>query len=105
MKIGKLRHRITIQEYQATRDSFGAEVKEWVDIKTVWASIEPLSGREYFSAKQINAEVTTKIRTRYLKGIHPKMRVLFNDRIFEILSVINVEEKKRELELMCKEEV
>lgn len=103
MKIGQLRHRIVLQEYTSTQDSFGAEVQSWVDIATVWASIEPLSGREYFAAQQINAEVSTKITIRYRAGIKPTMRIIFKSRIYEILSVINTREQKRELTLMCKE--
>ena len=50
MKIGKLRHKVTIQEYTATRDSFGAEVQAWVDKASVFAGITPVSGKEYFTA-------------------------------------------------------
>lgn len=103
MKIGRLRHRITIQKYTATRDSFGADVEDWTDIANVWASITPVSGKEYYAAQQINAEITTKITIRYIKDINPKMRVVFKDRMFEILSVINSEERNIELNLMCKE--
>ena len=103
MRIGKLRHRVILQEYISSKDSFGAEVETWSDIATVWASIEPLSGREYFAAQQINAEVSAKITIRYRASVKPTMRVLFEGRIFEILSVINTEEKKRELILMCRE--
>lgn len=105
MKIGKLRHRVTLQEYVSLKDSFGAEIEAWSDKATVWASIEPLSGREYFAARQMNAEVNTKITIRYRTGVKPTMRILFAGRVFEILSVINTEEKNRELILMCKEEL
>jgi SPP1 family predicted phage head-tail adaptor len=105
MKIGKLRHKIIIQEYSASRDSFGAEVQNWTDKASVFASVTPVSGKEYFAAQQWNAEVTTKITMRYLSDISPKMRVLFDNRIFEILSVLNFEERNIELNLMCKEVV
>lgn len=106
MKIGKLRQRITIQEYVATRDSFGAEVPAWTDVATVWASVTPVSGKEYFASAQVNAEVTTKITMRYLAGITPKMRVVFEEaRTFEVISVLNFEERNIELNLMCKESV
>jgi SPP1 family predicted phage head-tail adaptor len=105
MRIGKLRHKITIQEYSAARDSFGAETEGWNDKASVFASITPISGKEYFASQQLNAEVTTKITIRYLEGITPKMRVVFGDRIFEIVSVLNFEERNVELNLMCKESV
>ena len=103
MKIGKLRHKITIQKFTHSRDSFGAMIPEWVDFASSWASISPVSGKEYFAAHQINAEITTKITIRYMPGIAPEMRVAFKGRVFEILSVLNFEEKNVELNLMCKE--
>ena len=42
---------------------------------------------------------------RYLSGIVPKMRVKVGSRIFDILSIINVDERNRELQLMCRESV
>jgi len=103
MKIGRLRHRISIQKYVAARDSFGGELETWEDVANVWASIEPISGKEYFASQQVNAQVTTRIITRHIEGITPKMRVVFQDRSFNILSVININEKKKELHLMCEE--
>ena len=105
MRIGKLRHRIKIQEYTAGRDSFGSEEPIWTDVVTVWASVTPGSGKEHFASAQVNAEVSTKISMRYRSGITPKMRVAFGTRIFEIVSVLNYEERGIELNLMCKESV
>lgn len=103
MKFGKLRYRIVIEESIASRDSFGAEVSEWIQFAKVWANVSPISGREFVTFKQINAEISTKITLRYLAGVNTEMRVLFKDRIFEINSIINPEEKNVSLLLMCKE--
>ena len=103
MKTGSLRHRITIQKSLSSRDSFGADVPDWEDVATVWASVEPLSGREFFAAKQINAEISTKITLRYLTGVQSEMRIVFKDRVFNIITVINSEERNISLVLMCKE--
>ena len=105
MRAGALRHKIVIQEPTETQDSVGGPDATWSTFATVWASIEPLNGRELFAAQQINAEITARIRIRYLSGVIPKMRVSFGERIFEILSVINLEERNREMELMVKEDV
>ncbi|WP_395585520.1 head-tail adaptor protein, partial [Pseudomonas syringae group genomosp. 7] len=43
---GTLRHRVLIQQQVTTRDSDGIEQTSWVDVATVWASVEPLSARE-----------------------------------------------------------
>lgn len=104
MNIGDLRHRITLQECVSGQDEAGQPVQEWQDVATVWGAVEPLRGREYFAAQQVQAEVTTRIRIRYRKGIRPEMRVLYDGRIFQIVAPpIDPEERHREIHLMCKE--
>lgn len=106
MRAGELRHRITIQQLIETRNELGEIIEQsWQDFATVWAAVEPLNGREYFNSQQINAEITTRIRIRYRAGIKPNMRVVYGERIFDIQSVIDIEERHAEMHLMCKEVV
>jgi SPP1 family predicted phage head-tail adaptor len=105
VKIGKLRHRITIELVTETQDIDGSVIESWSAYATSQASIEPISGREYFAAQSTQADVTHRIRIRYLSGITPKMRVNYSSRIFDILSVININERNRELQLMCRESI
>lgn len=98
MDPGKLNHRITFQN-----QNLDSEEEEWNDIVTTWASINPISGREYYQAETINSDLTHKVRLRYRKGITPDMRILYKDRIFNIVSVINEYEKNTMLQLMCRE--
>ena len=76
MRAGRLRHRVVIEKNAPTADGSGALVDAWTTFATRWASVEPLSGREFFASRQIEAEVTTRIRLRHLAGVTPKMRVL-----------------------------
>lgn len=103
--IGNLRHRITLQKPVIVKDSIGQENEEWQDVATVWASVEPLSGKEYFNAKQTNSEVSTKITIRHLLGVTSRMRVSFQKHTYNILSVINFEERNIYLQLLCSEKV
>lgn len=105
MKIGKLRHRITIQQLTRTPDGSGGYTETWPTFSTVWASINPVHGKELFEAQQIQSNVTHKIRIRYLSGVKSSMRVSFESRIFQIQSVINWEEHDREMMLECSEVV
>ena len=105
MRAGALRHQIVIQRYTATKDSVGAEVKSWLAFATLRASYEPLMGKELFAAQQEQASVTTRFRVRYCAGITPKMRVLFEGRLFNVESVIDPYGHGRELQLMCVEDV
>lgn len=105
MEAGTLRHRITLRKKTVTRDTRGGEVVSRATFATVWASVEPLQGREYFAADKENAEVTHRIRLRYLKGVTSSMDVLWGTRVFDIESVLNIGERNRELHLMAVEEV
>lgn len=105
MRAGELRHRVTIQQPVEVLDDYNTPSVVWQDFARVWAAIEPLSGREYLQLQNTNAEITVRIRIRYLPGITPAMRVVYGSRVFNIQAVIDVEEKHRELHLMCAEAV
>ena len=103
MNIGKLRHRITLLRQVNEVNDYGASTQTWKRVATVWADVRPVSGREYFSAQQVQSEVTTQIWLRHIEGIKPTMKVKFGEREFEILSVLNTQERDVSLQLMCKE--
>lgn len=105
MRAGELRHRVTIQRKAATQNASGEEVPTWADVATVWAAIEPLQGREFLEAQREGAELTTRIRMRHTVGIAPEMRATEGSHAWDILSVVNSEERDRELVLMCREVV
>lgn len=105
MRAGTMRHQITIQRATVTRDTFGAEVETWEELATVWAAVEPLSGRELIAAAAATADLSTRVRIRYRVGIKPTDRVVYGDRTLEILTVIDLDERHREMHLMCREVV
>jgi SPP1 family predicted phage head-tail adaptor len=105
MRAGRLRHRVVIQDYTESQNTYGEATKNWTDYATVWAAVEPIKGREFWQSQQVNAEIDVKITMRYITGVKPKMRVVSDSRIFEIEAVINVEERNRELQLLAKESV
>lgn len=103
MRAGKLRHKVTIQQATDSQNSIGEVTKTWSTFAKVWANIQPLAGRELFASQQINAEQTVRITIRALSGVEPRMRVLFGTRYYDILSVIDREERGVYMELMCSE--
>jgi SPP1 family predicted phage head-tail adaptor len=92
-----------IQQVTEGQDATGAVTESWDTFATVWSSLEPIAGREYFEAKQTMADTTHRIRIRYLSGVVPKMRVLFGSRIYNITEIINYMERNVELHLMATE--
>lgn len=100
---GELRHRIAVQRKSVVRDTFGGETVSWTDVAMVWMSLRPLSGRELYAAQQAHAETTHKAVMRYMAGVTPNDRLKYGDRIFDMISVLNHEEKNGYLIIEAKE--
>lgn len=90
MNIGQLNKRITIQKPTITENDIGDSISDWVDYKTVWASVTNLFGKEYFAAMQIQAENTVKFTIRYCKDIDTTMRISFNNNFYDIKFIDNI---------------
>ncbi len=103
MRAGDLRHRVTIKSKTAARDDYGQETITWTTFATIWAAVEPMSGREYEAGQQLEAAVDTRIRIRYLAGVVPYMQVIFGSHTYDVQSVIHLKEMQREMHLMCQE--
>jgi SPP1 family predicted phage head-tail adaptor len=104
VEAGRLRHLISIQQQTTTQDSYGEAVNTWTDVyANIWASVEPLQGREFFSGEKFQSEITHRIRMRYKSGLLPKQRVKFGTRYFYVTDIINPQERNKELQLMAKE--
>lgn len=106
---GELRHRVTLQKL-GTRvdDGMGGGAIPFEDVDEVYASIEPLTGRERLLTGQLETDLTHRIRTRFYAGVKPHWRIYHDDpvsgiHIYDIESIADVGSRHRELELMCNE--
>jgi len=94
MKAGKLRHLVQIQRYIEAPDDLGEPIKGYELFANAYAEIRPLLGRENFAEKQLNSTQTHKIKIRYIEGIESTMRIVFDNRIFELIGFpVNFEER------------
>ena len=91
-----------IQPVTSTQDEYGEPLGEYITIYTLWASYEPLIGKEYFLAEQTQSEVVGKFRTQYVEGITTDMQIVFEGTTYDIQSVIDFKSQHRELIIMCK---
>jgi SPP1 family predicted phage head-tail adaptor len=103
MQAGNLRHRVELQRVAVALDSHGDSVETWSTLATVWASIEPLSGREFLQASSTTSDVTVRIKIRGGVALTPKDRVKYGDRLFDIRHVIDWGGRGVETQLMCTE--
>lgn len=105
MRAGRLRHRVTLQQLTQVPDGGGGYTEDWTDVATVWAAVEPLRGQERYEAQQVQATLSHRITIRYRAGVEPSMRVVHDGRVFNVLSVIDPQERHRELQLLVEEVV
>ncbi|WP_110642458.1 phage head closure protein [Salinicola sp. CPA57] len=107
MQAGKLRHRVELQQKGTGRNpDTGGVIDVWQSVTTVWASIEPLSAREFIAAGATQASVTTRITIRYREGVTAQMRAVSRGKIYNIEGVLPDDKSGREyLTLPCSEGV
>lgn len=101
MRGGKLRRLLEIQKAIETQGATGEMSVTWTTFATIHGSVEPIRGREFWAAKEIQTQVTTRIRIRYLDGVTPKMQVVDGTKLYWINTVIDPEMRHIELQLMC----
>lgn len=72
--------------------------------KTVWANISTVNARESFEHNRSIADVSHEITIRYRKDITRDDIIRYQDRLFRIDYILNVNEAKRFLQILAKEE-
>ena len=105
MRAGALRNLITLQAPVGVSDGIGGLTTTWTDQATVNANIEPVSAKVQLMAQQNLGAITHTIELRYTAvGIKSSWRVKFGTRYFALIAPpINVFERNRDLQLLCKE--
>lgn len=102
MQSGKLRHRLEIQTATEVRDDLGGVRFDYLPLRTVWGSVEPLRTRELLEAKQIEGRISHRITLRYLPDFNYQWRLRLVDttRLFELFPARNIDERNKILEIM-----
>lgn len=75
----------------------------WEDVCVVWGSIRPVSASEILKSNREQLEITHRIKIRYRAGLTRDMQVCFGSRVFDINSIINIDEANKEIEILAKE--
>lgn len=65
LRAGALNRRITLQSRSTSQDASGGQLLTWTDVATVWANVDPLSGRELLAAQAVQSAVSHQITIRY----------------------------------------
>lgn len=110
---GLLRYRVDIESFVVSQQSDGFEEKLWSVLDStlyqVPADISSEGGREFYSAKNINAKLSHEVVIRWRRGVTAEMRIRWDDpteqttRYFNITAVRNPDNRRRWLRLFCEE--
>jgi SPP1 family predicted phage head-tail adaptor len=103
MPVGRLRHRLTLEEAETVEDGSGGYATEWIAAASLWGLIETIAGREWREGDAVKGEATHRITIRNRDGIAPSMRFRFEARVFEIESLADPDGRRRFLVCRCVE--
>ena len=99
VRSGQRRCYIRVEVSTQVKQPNGSMKTEWNPYISLWASIETLKGNDRTSSQATWPSANQKITFRYVAGILPTMRVVFNDIIYSILNVNDVDMRNREIVL------
>lgn len=94
MAIGKMRHRITLQQPVEVTDAGGGRSITWSDVETIWAEVKPLRGTDRIHAMGSVYPVTHRMTIRHRTDVQPEWRVSYDSRLFNIHFIIDPDERK-----------
>jgi SPP1 family predicted phage head-tail adaptor len=103
-RIGKLRHRLTLENPWRAADGGGGAAVAWEAVAEIWGAIETASGGERVSAGRLSGETQPVITVRYREDIRPAMRFVRGDRRFGIRAVLDPDGRRRFLRCLCEEQ-
>lgn len=101
--IGRMNKRITLQHKTLVSDGMGAYTASWVDVATINAAIMPVSANEVIRAEQMTMTITHRIRIRFRLNIKASWRIKFGNRFFQVVSMLNPNERNEWLDIMAAE--
>jgi SPP1 family predicted phage head-tail adaptor len=98
-----MRHRVTLQRRATGTDAAGGVLNAWEDFATRRASLDRAAGSEVWASAQRSGRVPAVFRLRYLAGVEPGMRLVFDGRPHNILSAVDQEGRRAELVITTEE--
>ena len=115
MAIGKMRYRLQIQSATRTSDDGGGASLTWAKVADVYADIQPESANEAMHGRENELREVSrhKIYIRYRSDVSHKNRLVqtfkrdgvSTTRTFNIIGVLNIDNRFKMLELICEEGV
>lgn len=101
--IGRLRYKVDLQKATDTSDGAGGRSQAYNTIAQLFADIRPQGGAEQYRQGKVQDKTTHNIFIRHRSDISTDYRIKYENRLFNIRQVINVDERDRFYKLVCNE--
>lgn len=105
VRAGDMRHQVRIETRSTTQDAAGEQQNTWTLFAERRAAVERSPGSEIWASAQRRGRVPTLFRLRHLTGVTPAMRLVFESKIYDIISVVDQGARKEELLITAEEHV
>ena len=106
------KHRISIEDLTGTADAHGhidqTDSSNWSEYTGAYAAVQSKGGREFWKVDQVNADVSHVWYcpwSKTLAAATPDMRLVHESVTYEIISVIDINLDKQEIEIQTKRRV
>ena len=96
-------HRIELQKETQTSGDIGEILSQYTTIKSVWGNISPCGAEKNYNRLKDDLEFSHTITIRYFEEAKQTKRILFGDRVFNVVSIICPNEEKKLLVITAKE--
>jgi SPP1 family predicted phage head-tail adaptor len=100
---GELRYPAVFKEPTVETLDGDTTVEPFVEAFEARVAIDPVGGTEQTIGDQVQAAVGSLVKMRYDPRVHERLIMYARGRVFEIMSVLNLDERDKELQLTCRE--
>ena len=102
MRIGRLRTKIEVKDFSNTPYPDGSPNETWEVVHTLMGNVIWLRGKTYFDSYELGYEIKGRAFIRFRSDLHRDMRLGINGDDYDIESIMPVDNKRRELEIVFK---
>ena len=100
---GALRNVVSVEELTKTRGTMGQITEDWAETRTFRAKIVPVKGKELLENGKETMKKPVRLYCRYPLDLPTGCRLKYGTRILDIISVVNIDEQNREIEILTEE--
>lgn len=101
--VASLRHRLVLEAPVDTPDAAGGVARRFVAAGWAWCAVTPVRASDAPQADAPALAVTHRVTLRWRAGVTAAMRWRDGDRVLDIRTVFDPDERRRALVCLCQE--